>query len=106
MIDWLACLVDLVFDPSWPLERRRALVAEAMALYRTRGTVRGLERYIEIYTGMRPVILEGFLTRSAGPRSWAAPARSRVLSSSSAPPRPSRHPKTRSAALGHIASPS
>jgi phage tail-like protein len=67
VIDWLACLVDLVFDPSWPLERRRALVAEAMALYRTRGTVRGLERYIEIYTGKRPVILEDFLTRSAEP---------------------------------------
>jgi phage tail-like protein len=67
LIDWLACLVDLAFDPSWPLEKRRALVAAAMELYRTRGTVRGLERYVEIYTGKRPIILEDFLTRASSP---------------------------------------
>jgi len=61
--DWLACLLDLVFDPSWPLERRRALLAEAVALYRARGTPHGLSRYVEIYTGVRPAILEGFLDR-------------------------------------------
>jgi phage tail-like protein len=63
IIDWLACLVDLVFDPSWPLTRRRALLAEAIALYRARGTPGGLARYIEIYTGVRPAIVEGFLDR-------------------------------------------
>jgi phage tail-like protein len=67
VVDWLACLVDLAFDPTWPLERRRALVAEAISLYRTRGTVRGLERYVEIYTGKRPVILEDFLVRPSEP---------------------------------------
>lgn len=67
VIDWLACLVDLAFDPSWPLERRRALVAEAMSLYRQRGTVRGIERYVEIYTGTRPAIVEAFLRRPARP---------------------------------------
>jgi phage tail-like protein len=63
IVDWLACLVDLVFDPSWPLARRRALLAEAISLYRTRGTPAGLARYIEIYTGVEPTILEGFLDR-------------------------------------------
>jgi phage tail-like protein len=67
VIDWLAALIDLAFDPSWPLERRRALVAEAMALYRTRGTVRGLERYVEIYTGVRPLLVESFLERPSQP---------------------------------------
>jgi phage tail-like protein len=67
VLDWLACLIDLSFDPSWPLARRRALVAAAMELYRTRGTVRGLERFVEIYTGARPVILEGFLQRPIAP---------------------------------------
>lgn len=67
VIDWLACLVDLAFDPSWSLERRRALVGEAMALYRARGTVEGLKRYVEIYTGTRPEILETFLERPAAP---------------------------------------
>lgn len=67
LIDWLACLVDLAFDPSWPLEKRRALVAEAMHLYKTRGTPAGLARFVEIYTGSRPVILEDFLARPPRP---------------------------------------
>ena len=67
VIDWLAALIDLAFDPSWPVERRRALVAEAMSLYRTRGTVAGIERYVEIYTGMRPTIVEAWLERPAQP---------------------------------------
>jgi phage tail-like protein len=67
VIDWLGALVDLAFDPSWPVERRRALVGEAMALYRTRGTVAGIERYVEVYTGRRPAIVEGWLERPASP---------------------------------------
>jgi phage tail-like protein len=67
VLAWLACLIDLSFDPSWSLARRRALVEAAMELYRTRGTVRGIERYVEIYTGSRPVVLEGFLDRPETP---------------------------------------
>jgi phage tail-like protein len=67
VIDWLAALIDLAFDPSWPVERRRALVAEAMSLYRTRGTIAGIERYVEIYTGTRPTILENWLERPLRP---------------------------------------
>jgi phage tail-like protein len=63
VLNWLACLIDLSFDPSWPLARRRALVEAAQELYATRGTPRGLSRYVEIYTGQRPVIIEGFLER-------------------------------------------
>jgi phage tail-like protein len=67
VLAWLACLIDLAFDPSWSLERRRKLVAEAMSLYATRGTPRGLARWIEIYTGSPPVILESFLERPLQP---------------------------------------
>jgi len=67
VLNWLACLIDLSFDPSWPLERRRALVQAAMELYATRGTPRGLARYVEIYTGRAPVILESFLERPLQP---------------------------------------
>jgi phage tail-like protein len=63
VLDWLASLIDLSFDPSWPIERRRALVAVAVDLYKIRGTVRGIERYVEIYTGIKPIVLEGFLER-------------------------------------------
>lgn len=64
-VDWLGALIDLTFDPSWPLERRRALLAAAMELYRRRGTPEGLRRYVEIYTGTSPVVLESFLGRPA-----------------------------------------
>jgi phage tail-like protein len=67
VIDWLALLIDLTFDPSWPLQRRRALVAAAMDLYRQRGTLAGLSRYVEIYTGIQPAISEGFLRRPGRP---------------------------------------
>jgi phage tail-like protein len=67
VINWLAALIDLAFDPSWPLQRRRALVAEAMSLYRSRGTIAGIERYVEIYTGIRPYIVEGWLERPPQP---------------------------------------
>jgi phage tail-like protein len=67
ILNWLACLVDLSFDPSWPIERRRALVLAAMELYAARGTPRGLARYVEIYTGITPVIVESFLERPLRP---------------------------------------
>jgi phage tail-like protein len=67
VINWLGCLVDLTFDPSWSLEKRRSLVGAAMDLYRRRGTVEGLARYIEIYTGIRPIIRESFLLRPTTP---------------------------------------
>lgn len=67
IINWLGLLVDLTFDPSWPLARRRALVGAAMELYRTRGTIAGLQRYVEIYTGTTPVIREMFLERPGQP---------------------------------------
>jgi phage tail-like protein len=67
VIDWLGALIDLAFDPSWSVERRRALVVEAMSLFQMRGTIAGIERYVEIYTGVRPVIVEGWLERPARP---------------------------------------
>ena len=63
VVDWLASLVDLAFDPSWSLQRKRALLENIVDLYRMRGTIAGIERYVEIYTGVRPQILEGFLER-------------------------------------------
>jgi phage tail-like protein len=67
VIDWLGALVDLAFDPSWPLEKRQALVCEAISLYRTRGTIPGIERYVEIYIGNRPQIVEDWLERPSRP---------------------------------------
>jgi phage tail-like protein len=70
--DWLAFLATwfgLVFDPSWPPARRRELVVHAHELFARRGTVWGLARYLEIYTGTAPAIIEGFQHRvNAAPR--------------------------------------
>ncbi len=68
--EWLGFVgswLGLVFDPSWPIERRRALVLEADSLYRRRGTLWALQRYIEIYHGQRPEILEGFAVAPVQP---------------------------------------
>ena len=66
--EWLVYVstwMGLVLDPSWDKDRRRLLLTEVMDLYQKRGTREGLQRYLEIYTGNRPVILEGFQWRPA-----------------------------------------
>lgn len=57
-LPWLAGWFALDLDDGWDEERRRQYIREAFDLYRWRGTVRGLTRFIEIYTGQRPRIRE------------------------------------------------
>ena len=66
-LDWLASFVGLVLDDRWALAARRQLVAEIVQLYRLRGTVWALRRYLEIFlAGQRAV--------RAAPGAVAAPA--------------------------------
>ena len=60
LLPWLAFWLGLVLDEDWPAARRRRLVSQAAELYQWRGTRRGLETYLEIYTGVRPTITEHF----------------------------------------------
>lgn len=53
---WLGAWVVMPLDENWPEMRRRKLVAEAVRLYRWRGTHQGLSRYLEIYCGFKPEI--------------------------------------------------
>jgi phage tail-like protein len=55
---WLATFFDIVLDPAWPIAMRRAILAEAPALYRRRGTPWALARAIELTTGVAPAIQE------------------------------------------------
>jgi phage tail-like protein len=57
-LPWLASWVGLVLDEGWPVERRRAVLANAMELHRWRGTVRGLSEHLLLYTGVKPEIVE------------------------------------------------
>ncbi|TMC01797.1 MAG: phage tail protein [Chloroflexi bacterium] len=66
---WLGDWVGLALDESWPVERRRAVVAAAAGLYRVRGTARGLAAYLQILTGANVEIEEtGGTVYSTGSR--------------------------------------
>ncbi|MBI3959363.1 MAG: hypothetical protein HY328_11210 [Chloroflexi bacterium] len=58
MLPWLASWLDLTLDPEWPEPQRRALLKAARRLYQKRGTARGLQEYLEIYTGGQVQIIE------------------------------------------------
>ena len=55
-LPWLSTWVGLALNDNWPEMRRRRLIAEAVELYRWRGTRKGLLRYLEIYAGVKPEI--------------------------------------------------
>ncbi len=64
--DWLAFVAswfDLVLDRSWPRARRAALLAQIFELYRIRGTPEGIRRFVALYTGHEPQLIEGFQIR-------------------------------------------
>jgi phage tail-like protein len=58
LLPWLATWVDLTLDDHWPEAKRRQLLKAAVSLYRKRGTKRGLQEYLEIYTGAQVQISE------------------------------------------------
>jgi phage tail-like protein len=66
MLPWLASFLGLALDERWPVHARRTLVSEAAWLFRFRGTVRGLSRFLEIYLEHPVVVLEHFRLRGMG----------------------------------------
>jgi phage tail-like protein len=66
LLPWLASLVGLALDDRWSEASRRTLLAEAICLFRRRGTVPGLRRLLEIYLGCPVTILESFRVRGHG----------------------------------------
>ena len=57
-VEWLAGWVAVSLDEAWAPERRRQLVATAVELYRSRGTAEGLVAAVELYTGVRPEVVD------------------------------------------------
>lgn len=57
-LPWLAGWLDVGYQPRWPEPRIRHLLAEAMDLYRWRGTRYGLTRLLELCTGLAVEISE------------------------------------------------
>ncbi|MGL4397983.1 MAG: phage tail protein [Hyphomicrobium sp.] len=66
-LEFVASWLDISFDPSWPIDRRRQLVREAWTLKAGQGTLRALRRYLEIYTGRPVSIGESFRRRPPPP---------------------------------------
>jgi hypothetical protein len=52
-----------VLDERWPAAVRRQLIAQVMELFRYRGTIRGLSRFLAIVTGVEPIVIERYRTR-------------------------------------------
>jgi len=63
LLPWLAGFVGLVLDERWPVPVRRCLLDRFIELWRARGTVRGLRRFLEITTQDRVAIVEHFRLR-------------------------------------------
>ena len=65
-LSWLASWLGMSLQSSWPVKPRRELVRQAHRLYALRGTPAGLRLHIELYAGVRPLILELFRLRRWG----------------------------------------
>jgi phage tail-like protein len=75
-LPWLASFVGLVLDERWAqapapdgrssIDARRAIIQEAVLLFRYRGTLPGLKRFIELYAGVPVIVMEHFRMRGIG----------------------------------------
>jgi hypothetical protein len=63
-LEWLSGWVAISLRPDMTETQRRELIACAVPLYRVRGTLRGLERLVEISTGLH-VTINDAVTRGA-----------------------------------------
>ncbi|WP_326948735.1 phage tail protein I [Amycolatopsis sp. NBC_01307] len=52
-VEWLAMWVGVDPEENWPAVRRRSVIASAVSLHSSRGTVSGLRDHLEIVTGGR-----------------------------------------------------
>jgi phage tail-like protein len=57
-LHWLASWIALQLETDWPEEKKRHWLRYAPALYSIRGTRPALQALLEMYTGVRPEILE------------------------------------------------
>jgi phage tail-like protein len=75
ILPWLASFLGLTLDERMARARRaggrcedvrRRLISEATWLFRFRGTVPGLQRFLEIYLGVQTILVEKFRVRGMG----------------------------------------
>ncbi len=69
-LTWLGAWFDWTFWADWSETTRRALIREAISLFKQRGTIPGLQRLIRLHTGLAdpyPVVVEHFRLRDVPP---------------------------------------
>ncbi|WP_319549551.1 phage tail protein [Desulfogranum marinum] len=66
VLPWLAGFIGMTLDERWPLNARRTLIRNGVWLFRYRGTVTGLKRFIEIYLCRSIEIVEHFKVSGLG----------------------------------------
>lgn len=59
-LKWLAAWLGIAVNAYWDDEQLKALIRDAPELYRKRGTREAISRMLEIYTGVKPFIVEYF----------------------------------------------
>lgn len=57
-LQWLSQWTAFTLDLDWPEAQKRTLIKRAVALYRIRGTRRGLALFLKLFTGYEPDIAE------------------------------------------------
>ena len=59
-LSWLASWLAVPVDEDWTEEKKRLFIRHAASLYKKRGTREGLSESIELFTGVKPLIVENF----------------------------------------------
>ncbi len=62
-LSYLGSWIGMTLQYDWPVQRRRELVRQAHRLYALQGTAAGVKLAVELYTGVKPTILELFRMR-------------------------------------------
>ena len=57
-LNWLASWMNIAVEDEWDENIRRRFIRDAYTLYKQKGTLSGIEKLIEIYTGKKPLIIE------------------------------------------------
>lgn len=65
-LPWLSSLIGMDLDWRWSEEAKREVIEQAMWLFKYRGTVTGIKRFIEIYLQREINLVEHFKTRGLG----------------------------------------
>jgi phage tail-like protein len=90
-LDWLAGWVGMLPDETWPVERRRAIVALAVQLHRRRGTVAGLAMQVRLLGAADVEVTDsGGATWSKQPGSKAPGDATRSVTVTVTPPKKSQ----------------